>query len=1113
MAEIGGLRVNPGLRLVRAFAALAFCLIAIVSWTQRAHAQTITVDPATAFEAAGSSFTANHTVSSGSNRYILVSVAIERNDATVASVTYAGQALNFLGRLTDGGGGATLDLWGRTAPASGTNQLVVSLSNSAAVVVGAKSFANVDQTNPLSGTIFSGNGTVASGSITTSTNQLMVATLAVNDEADAVTAGAGQTSLYNVINAADVIGAASTKPASASSTSMSYSFVRTGRWVLAVIALQPANPFLVTNTNDSGGGSLREAINAANASPAADTISFEIPGAGPHTITLSSLLPAMSGANDAIDGTTQTGSSCGDLWAGTPPTLQIHLTGALSTALQIAAANQTVRGLSITGFDSKIYVAPTGSDAIIRCNYFGLLPSGTRGTGDSPGVVVQGPGTVVGGLAAGEGNVISGNTIGVFTLDGATDTAVRGNFIGTDPTGTSAIANVQGINHFTGSGSWRDITYNLISGNSARGIGLETDDTITASTDTIRIQRNVIGFNRTLSALLPNSDDGIFFDSGSISNVLIGGDAASEGNDISGGNDAIDLRAVSNINIRGNTIARAGSRGVWLEGASNIAIGSATAGEGNAIGGNGAEGIFIGGAATGVTILGNEILPLTIAGSTTGNAGNGIGINGATNITIGDGTSLGRNVIAGNGGLAIGLASTNTGITINGNYIGVDASGNLALANGQNRDALSRDAIEFGQGSTNNTVVIANNVIGGYTAALIEFYNSTTTDVTVQGNSLGVGADGSTPIVSGNSEALISSGGGTISSSLLIGGNGAGLGNTLAFSSQSAIRLDATGSGIQVIGNTIRDNIRNGIEVLGTTNAAILANSIYDNGLLGIDLGNDGVTENDAGDADAGANALLNFPVINAIAANGTSEIIYDFNLDAPANTDGYRVEFFRNSSPDTSGNGEGEEFIGSLDISHAGGDLNFNGVMSANTTISANDQISATASRNTGSGFDITSEFADTIAALTRGALTVTISSQVYDPGLAGLYSVPQNDRLTTATVTNEVGTSTTNDSIFLIIDVPADTEFYNGDVDGTGPETNAVAFDGSNAPGLTFTYATDVRFSDAGTRPDFASCTYTPAAGYDPNVRFICINPKGTMPQGDPPPSFVAQFRQRIK
>ena len=64
-------------------------------------------------------------------------------------------------------------------------------------------------------------------------------------------------------------------------------------WVLHPKVAQAAT-FTATNTNDSGAGSLRQAILDANANPGLDTITFGITGAGPHTIQPLSVLPTVT---------------------------------------------------------------------------------------------------------------------------------------------------------------------------------------------------------------------------------------------------------------------------------------------------------------------------------------------------------------------------------------------------------------------------------------------------------------------------------------------------------------------------------------------------------------------------------------------------------------------------------------------------------------------------------------------------------------------------------------------------------------------------------------------------------------------------------------------------
>src|SRR5215813_11112292 len=88
-----------------------------------------------------------------------------------------------------------------------------------------------------------------------------------------------------------------------------------------------ANTFVVTNTDNSGPGSLAQAILDANANPGPDIITFNIPGSGVHTISPNTSLPTITDPL-TIDGYTQPGASANTLSAGSNAVLQIELSGA-----------------------------------------------------------------------------------------------------------------------------------------------------------------------------------------------------------------------------------------------------------------------------------------------------------------------------------------------------------------------------------------------------------------------------------------------------------------------------------------------------------------------------------------------------------------------------------------------------------------------------------------------------------------------------------------------------------------------------------------------------------------------------------------------------------------
>src|SRR4029077_4029098 len=205
--------------------------------------------------------------------------------------------------------------------------------------------------------------------------------------------------------------------------------------------------FVVSNTGDSGPGSLRHAILNSNAAPGStNTIDFNISGPGVQTIAPLSPLPTITNPV-LIDGESQPG------YAGTP---LIELNGSQAgtgDGLLITAPNVTVRGLDINNFSQGAGIHITGTGATgdwIYGNFLGTDPTGTQADPNNEGVEIDGGATqnLIGTNGDGvndtaERNIISGNLFaGVWIHgQGTNANAVAGNFIGTDASGSVALDN------------------------------------------------------------------------------------------------------------------------------------------------------------------------------------------------------------------------------------------------------------------------------------------------------------------------------------------------------------------------------------------------------------------------------------------------------------------------------------------------------------------------------------------------------------------------------------------------------------------------------------------------------------------------------------------------
>jgi hypothetical protein len=174
----------------------------------------------------------------------------------------------------------------------------------------------------------------------------------------------------------------------------------------------------------------------------------------------------------------------------------------------------------------------------------------------------------------------------------------------------------------------------------------------------------------------------------------------------------------------------------------------------------------------------------------------------------------------------------------------------------------------------------------------------------------------------------------------------------------------------------------------------LLGNTFDSNSNLAIDLRGDGVTANDAGDADTGANNLQNFPVLTSATTDGSGQLRVKGSLNSTASSY-YRIEFFANVAQDGSGYGEGQTWLGFANVAtDASGNASINATLSVAVPVGR--YISATATRSNGgySSFTDTSEFSRNVAAVssTQASITVDTASDTSDGDTTSLSTLLAN-------------------------------------------------------------------------------------------------------------------------
>ena len=667
---------------------------------------------------------------------------------------------------------------------------------------------------------------------------------------------------------------------------------------------------IVSNTSASGPGSLQQAILDANATNGLDTIIFNIPGAGVHTITPANALPPITDSV-VIDATTQPGFDRTPL---------VELDGSMAgdnDGLRLQAGSSTIRGLAINRFTvSAIHVlAPSGTNSILG-NFIGTAPSGSVARGNGlEGVWLSGStGNLIGGTGT-NGNVIAANgDAGVYLLNSGNNT-IQGNFIGINPAGTVALGNANNGIYLINSpgnlvGGTTPGARNVVSGNGGSGLYLHGS----ATTGNL-VQGNYVGTDATGTLVIPNAGDGVTAQ-GAGGN-MIGGTNAGAGNLLSGnsqGGVGLKGTGADNNQVQGNFIGTdaSGGRdlgnalsGITIFGGNSNMVGGTISAARNIISANKLAGVYFTTNSVGNLVQGNYI-GLDVTGVLAlGNSSNGISIDSASLNTVGGTTAGARNVISGNTGYGVEIFGTAaTGNLVQGNYVGADVTGQSAL-----RNKLSGMHIQSSANTIGGLVSGAGNLVSGNGQIGIFLDSANAANNVVQGNFVGTDATGTNAMPNWFAGLGISGAPGNT-----IGGVVAGAGNVISGNgnpnSEAGVFLIGPGASGNVFqGNRIGTDPA-GRVALGNTHEGIYAtnsgpntiggsvpgagNIISANGSRGIflDPGWGTVIQGDLIGVDVtGTNALGNGTIILAAAVeleNGS----HDNMVGGPAPGAGNRIAY-----------------------------------------------------------------------------------------------------------------------------------------------------------------------------------------------------------------------------
>ncbi|MBN2683560.1 MAG: right-handed parallel beta-helix repeat-containing protein [Bacteroidales bacterium] len=663
--------------------------------------------------------------------------------------------------------------------------------------------------------------------------------------------------------------------------------------------------FVVTNTNDSGAGSLRQAITDANAF-GPDNIVFNIPNTdlgydavnGVWVISPSSPLPYFTTGFTNLDGDTQTDNQGNTNGLG--PEIVLNGSNTILQGLLLASPSNLIKGIIVQNFTYgiQIYGSAATNNSISNC----LI--GTDYIAESKASNEFGV-TISDGASNNDvySSIISGNITAGVAVQNSNNNRIFSNKIGCCRSGVDSLPNGMGVlidnSSYNTIGGTNPDDKNVISGNYDSGI------LINASASTANeIFGNYIGTNFFGNIKLSNSFGIIIANSGG---NFIGSSTGSGKNIISGNHETgilingsgaennIIINNYIGVGISGTNIL-ANHTGVLIKtNAHRNIIGGTNASERNVISGNIEIGVYIESADSNI-VIGNFIGPdatgsgILMSGDTVFQA-NGIELNTVAKYNRIGGYSVNeRNIISGNrvyGMIYYGQTSENYLI---GNYIGTDVSGTIALPNAT---GICVDA------SSNNNYIFFNLLSGNISYGIFLVTNGTFYNQ-VKGNLIGTNAMGNDSIPNdvglllGGGARWNTIGGEGVEERNIISGNryagveiadnltdynvlennyiGTDISGTFALANGNGVGITSFPSGNILDGNLISGNLGYGVIIYEHSDSCLLINN-----LIGCDVSGENPIPNTVGivlATGANGNIIGQETEGNTIAFNDSAAII-----------------------------------------------------------------------------------------------------------------------------------------------------------------------------------------------------------------------------------------------